>query len=166
MKVKKRIKKRYLLTVTSILLAIFSILLLRFFDTNIDKRKITVEKELKAIMDFNRDFFIKAVQENDSGQKAKILRDQFANKISYKKLYDKEEDFKNFKYLPDKDIYGIELLNKAHVGFFYNSDDCGKMHENKSYCGGIIVDINGNNPPNRYGNDQFLFKIYKDGIIE
>ena len=155
---RKGIKKRYLITVSSIMLAIFSILFLRFFDINFDNQKEMVEKEIRAIMEFNNDFFDEVIEEKTS-DKAKLLRDKFANKISYKKLFDSKEDFKNFKYLPDTDIYGFQLLNNAHVGFYYNSDACGNIKEGKDYCAGIIVDINGYTKPNRFGKDQFLFKI-------
>lgn len=162
---RKGIKKRYLITVPSIMLAIFSILFLRFFDINFDNQKYMIEKEIRTIMEFNNDFFDETIDANSS-EKAKLLRDKFASKISYKKLFDKKEDFKNFKYLPNKDIYGFKLLNNAHVGFYYNSDDCGNINEGKDFCAGIIVDINGYTRPNRFGKDQFLFKVYKNGVIE
>ena len=115
---RKGIKKRYLITVSSIMLAILSVLLLRTFDIDFKHQKTMTEKEIKAIMEFNKDFFEKTIQEKSSQEKAKILRDKFANKISYKQLFDNKEDFKNFKYLPNKDIYGFQLLNNAHVGFY------------------------------------------------
>ena len=163
---KKGIKKRYLITVSSIILAILSVLLLRIFDIDFDKQKITIEKEMKAIMEFNKDFFIKSLQDKSIPEKTQTLRDNFANKISYKKLFDKKEDFRNFNYLPDKDIYGFKLLNNAHVGFYYNSDNCGNANENNDYCAGILIDTNGYTRPNRFGEDQFLLKIYKDKITE
>ena len=162
---RKGIKKRYLITVPSIMLAIFSILFLRFFDINFDNQKYMIEKEIRTIMEFNNDFFDETIDANSS-EKAKLLRDKFASKISYKKLFDQKEDFKNFKYLPNKDIYGFKLINNAHVGFYYNSDDCGNINEGKDFCAGIIVDINGYTRPNRFGKDQFLFKVYKNGVIE
>lgn len=162
---RKGIKKRYLFTVASILLAIFSVLFLRFFDINFDRQKEMNEKEIRAIMEFNNDFFDE-VKEEQSTDKARLLRDKFASKISYKKLFDEKEDFKNFKYLPDKDIYGFQLLNKAHVGFFYNTDECGTINSGEDFCAGVIVDVNGYTRPNRFGQDQFLLKIYKNGVIE
>lgn len=162
---RKGIKKRYLITVPSIMLAIFSVLFLRFFDINFDNQKNMIEKEIRAILEFNNDFFDEVIKA-DTPDKAKLLRDKFAGRVSYKKLFDKNEDFKNFKYLPDTDIYGFQLLNKAHVGFYYNTDDCGNINEGKDYCAGILVDINGYTKPNRFGKDQFLFKIYKNGVIE
>ena len=161
---RKGVKKRYLITISSIMLAIFSILFLRFFDLNFDVQKNMVEKEVRAIMEFNKDFFEETIN-TKSSEKAKLLRDKFANKISYKKLFDNREDFKNFKYLPDTDIYGFKLLNNAHVGFYYNDENCGNLNEGKDYCAGVIVDVNGLTRPNRFGKDQFLFKIYKNGTI-
>lgn len=161
---RKGMKKRYLITFSSILLAIISILLLRTFDIDYNRQKTMVEKEIKAIMEFNRDFFTETVNATDS-EKAEILRDKFANKISYKKLFNDMEDFRNFKYLPDKRIYGFQLINNAHVGFYYNTDDCGDS-ENGDYCAGIILDTNGYTRPNRFGKDQFLLKVYKNGIFE
>ena len=93
------------------------------------------------------------------------MRDSFAAKVSYKKLFDKKEDFKNFKYLPDKEIYGFKLLNNAHVGFYYNNDNCDKINSKEDYCAGIIIDSNGYTRPNRFGDDQFFYKVYKNGII-
>ena len=162
---RKGVKKRYLITVSSIFLAVFSVLFLRFFEKDFFTQKTMVEKELKAIMEFNKDIFVQN-DNADENEKAKILRDKFAGKISYKELFGKKEDFKNFKYLPDKAIYGLKLLNNAHVGFYYNSQDCGNINENKDYCAGAIVDINGYTRPNRFGQDQFLFKIYKNGFVE
>ena len=162
---RKGVKKRYLITVPSILLAIFSILLLRFFDADFDNKKLITEKEIRAIMEFNKDFFIETQNEN-ADEKAKLLRDKFASKVSYKKLYDKNSDFKNFKYLPDRNIYGFKLLNNAQLGFYSNIADCGNINENKDYCAGVLVDVNGYSGPNRFGKDQFLFKIYKNGIFE
>lgn len=161
----KRIKKRYLFTITSILLAIFSVLFLRFSDINFDRQKEMTEKEIRTIMEFNSDFFDEVISEKDEN-KAKLLRDKFSNKISYKKLFDKKEDFKNFKYLPNKEIYGFQMLNNAHVGFYYNNDDCGNIKNKEDYCAGVIVDVNGYTKPNRFGQDQILLKIYKDGIFE
>lgn len=166
MKKRKRIKKRYSLTVISILLAIFSVILFRNFDKDFDKQKNMIKKEIVAIMEFNKDFFKEVQQINSQDEKAKLLRDKFANKISYQKLLDKQEDFKNFKYLPNKRIYGFKLLNKAHVGFYYNDDNCGKLHEGKDFCAGVLIDTNGYTKPNRFGQDQFLFKIYKDIITD
>ena len=163
---RKGIKKRYLITVSSIILAILSVLLLRSFDSDFERQKTTAEKELKAIMEFNKDFFVKDMQDKTSTEKAQILRDKFANKTSYQKLFNKKEDFKNFNFLPDKEIYGFKLLNKTHVGFYHNSDSCGNSTENKDYCAGILVDINGYTRPNRFGEDQILLKIYKDKITE
>ena len=163
---RKGIKKRYLITISSIMLAIVSVLLLRSFDADFDRERTIIEKEIKAIMEFNRDFFKQTIVENSTDEKAKLLRDNFANKISYKKLFDQREDFKNFKYLPDKEIYGFKLLNNAHVGFYYNNDECGDIKENKDYCAGIIVDTNGYTRPNRFGDDQFLYKVYKDIIVQ
>lgn len=162
---RKGLKKRYLITVSSIMLAIFSILFLRCFDINFEKQKRMIEKEIKAIMEFNKNFFDETAKENSS-QKAKILRDKFASKVSYKKLFDSKKDFKNFKYLPDKEIYGFKLINNAHIGFYYNNDKCGKIYEGKDFCAGVLVDVNGYTKPNRFGQDQFLFKIYKNGIFE
>ena len=163
---RKGIKKRYLITVSSIMLAILSVLLLRSFDSNFDREKTIIEKEIKAIMEFNSEVFKEAILLKSSDEKAKILRDSFANKISYKKLFDKKEDFKNFKYLPSKEIYGFKLLNNAHVGFYYNNDDCGNFAESKDYCAGIIIDTNGYTRPNQFGDDQFFYKVYKNGIIQ
>jgi len=163
---RKGMKKRYLITLSSILLAILSVLLLRAFDTDFERQKVMVEKEIKAIMDFNMDFFSETIANNSSAEKAKLLRDKFANRISYKKLFDTKEDFRNFKYLPDKEIYGFQLINNAHVGFYYNSDNCGNVNDNKEYCAGIILDTNGYTRPNRFGKDQFLFKVYKNKIVE
>ena len=163
---RKGIKKRYLITVSSIILAILSVLLLRTFDIDFEHQKTMTEKEIKAIMEFNKDFFEKTMQERPSQERAKILRDKFADKISYKQLFDNKEDFKNFKYLPDTNIFGFQLLNNAHVGFYDNSTDCGNSYENKEYCAGIIIDTNGYTKPNRFGKDQFLYKIFKDKITE
>ena len=163
---RKGVKKRYLITVSSIILAIISVLLLRFFDSDFERQKATVEKEINAIMQFNKDLFIKTLKEIPSGEKTATLRDNFANKISYKKLFNNKEDFKNFNYLPDKEIYGFKLLNNAHVGFYYNSDNCGKINENKDYCAGIIIDTNGYTRPNKFGKDQILLKVYKDKITK
>jgi len=162
----KKVKKRYLITLMAILLAILSVLLLRTFDIDFERQKTMVEKEMKAIMEFNRDFFSETIVEKTSDEKAKLLRNKFANKISYKKLFDKKADFKNFKYLPDKEIYGFQLINNAHVGFYYNTDNCGNSDEGKDYCAGIILDTNGYTRPNRFGKDQFLFKVYKNKIVE
>lgn len=162
---RKGIKKRYLFTVSSILLAVFSVIFLRFFDINFDRQKEMTEKELRAIMEFNKDFF-EEVRTEKAEDKAKLLRDKFAGKISYKKLFDKKEDFKNFKYLPNTDVYGLQLLNKAHIGFFYNSDNCGTINRGEDFCAGVIVDVNGYTRPNRFGQDQFLLKIYQNGVIE
>ena len=123
------------------------------------------EKEIRAIMEFNKDFFDE-VREENSSNKAKLLRDKFAGKISYKKLFDEKADFKNFKYLPDKDIYGFQLLNNAHVGFFYNNDACGTAKSGEDFCAGVVVDVNGYTKPNRFGQDQLLLKIYKNGVVE
>ena len=163
---RKGIKKRYLITVSSILLAILSVLLLRTFDRDFDRQKIIVKKELKAILEFNRDFFTETTNDKTSEDKSLLLRNKFASRISYKKLFDAKDDFKNFKYLPNKNIYGFQLLNNSHVGFYYNTDNCGYMNENKDYCAGIILDVNGYTRPNRFGEDQFFYKIYKDGIKE
>ena len=162
---RKGIKKRYLITVSSIVLAVFSVFLLRFFDINFDMQKITIEKEIKAVMEFNKDIFTKMYSEG-ADINAKEIRDNFANKISYKKLFDKTEDFRNFKYLPNKEIYGFKMLNNAHIGFYHNNSDCGNLNEGKDFCAGILVDINGYTRPNRFGKDQFLFKMYKNGIFE
>ena len=91
---RKGIKKRYLITISSIMLAIVSVLLLRSFDADFDRERTIIEKEIKAIMEFNRDFFKQTIVENSTDEKAKLLRDNFANKISYKKLFDQREDFK------------------------------------------------------------------------
>ena len=163
---RKKIKKRYLITFLSILLAIFSVLLLRAFDRDFERQKTMVEKEMKAIMEFNRDFFSETIADKTSAEKAKLLRNKFSNKISYKKLFDTKEDFKNFKYLPEKELYGFQLINNAHVGFYYNTDDCGATDEGQDYCAGIILDTNGYTRPNRFGQDQFLFKVYKNKIVE
>ena len=163
---RKGIKKRYLITVSSIMLAIVSVLLLRTFDADFEKEKIIIEKEIKAILEFNREIFEDSLALETTEQKAKILRDSFANKISYRILFDKKEDFKNFKYLPHKEIYGFKLLNNAHVGFFHNSDECGEIEDNKDYCAGIIIDVNGNTRPNRFGDDQFFYKVYKNAITQ
>ena len=163
---RKKIKKRYLITLLSILLAIFSVLLLRAFDRDFERQKTMVEKEMKAIMEFNRDFFNETIADKTSAEKAKLLRNKFSNKISYKKLFDTKEDFKNFKYLPEKELYGFQLINNAHVGFYYNTDDCGTTDSGKDYCAGIILDTNGYTRPNRFGQDQFLFKVYKNKIVE
>lgn len=162
---RKGIQKRYLITVSSIILAVFSVLMLRFYDINFDMQKISIEKEIKAVMEFNKNIFEKW-QEKGSEANAKELRDNFANKISYKKLLDEQSDFKNFKYLPDKKIYGFKMLNNAHIGFYNNNPDCGNINEGKDFCAGILVDINGYTKPNRLGKDQFLLKIYKNGIFE
>ena len=95
---RKGIKKRYLITVSSIILAILSVLLLRSFDTDFERQKIMVEKEIKAIMEFNKDFFIETIGEKSHTEKAQLLRNKFANKISYKKLFNDKKDFRNFKY--------------------------------------------------------------------
>ena len=162
---KRGIKKRYLFTVSSILLAIFSVLFLRFSDINFDRQKEITKKEILAVMEFNTAFPDEIISEKTEN-KAKLLRNKFSEKISYKKLFDKKEDFKNFKYLPNTDIYGFQLLNKAHVGFFFNKNDCGTIKSGKDYCAGITVDVNGYTKPNILGKDQFLLKIYKDGISE
>ncbi len=162
---RKGMKKRYLFTISSILLAIFSVIFLRFFDINFDRQKEMTEKEIRAIMEFNNDFFDE-VRGEKTLNKAKLLRDKFASKISYKKLFDKKADFKNFKYLPDKDIYGFQLLNNAHVGFFYNSDECGTINSGDDFCAGVVVDVNGYTKPNRFGQDQLLLKIYKNGVVK
>jgi len=154
------------LTISSIILAIVSVILLRTFDKDFDREKTTVIREIKAIMDFNRNFFEEIDKNKTSSENTKILRDKFAKKISYKQLFDKREDFKNFKYLPDKDIYGFQLLNNTHVGFYHNSYNCGKINDDNDYCGGVIIDTNGYTRPNRFGKDQFLLKIYKNGVIE
>lgn len=165
-KPKRKIKKRYLMTVSSIMLAILSVLLLRSFDIDFQRQKITTEKELRAIMEFNKDFFNTILKEITDEEKSKILRDKFANKISYKKLFDDNSDFKNFKYLPEKKIYGFQLINNAHVGFYHNNSDCGNFNENKDFCAGILIDTNGYTRPNKFGDDQFLLKIHKDQIVE
>jgi len=168
MKKRKGIKKRYLLTVSSIMLAILSVLLLRSFDTDFERERIRVEKEINAILEFNMDGIRKVIileSKGENSQKARILRDIFANKISYKKLFDKKGDFKNFKYLPDREIYGLQLLNNAHIGFYYNSDNCAELDREKEYCAGIILDTNGYTRPNRFGHDQFFYKIYEKGFL-
>ena len=68
--------------------------------------------------------------------------------------------------MPEKELYGFQLINNAHVGFYYNTDDCGATDESKDYCAGIILDTNGYTSPNRFGQDQFLFKVYKNKIVE
>lgn len=166
MRKRKGIKKRYLITVSSILLAIFSVLILRSFDIDFEKQKNMIKKEIIAIMEFNKDYFEEISIENSNEENAKLLRDKFANRISYKKLFDKQEDFKNFKYLPNEKIYGLKLLNNAHIGFYYNNNECANFNAGIDYCAGVIIDINGYTKPNRFGQDQFLFKIYKDKIVE
>ena len=163
---KKKFKKRYVITLLSILLAVFSVLLLRLLDRDFDRQKTMVEKEMRAIMEFNKDFFDETIAVRNMDEKSKLLRNKFASKISYKKLFDKKDDFKNFKYLPEKELYGFQLINNAHVGFYYNTDDCGTTDESKDYCAGIILDTNGYTRPNRFGQDQFLFKVYKNKIVE
>ena len=162
---RKGIKKRYLITVSSIALAVFSVLLLHFFDIDFDLQKNSIEKEIKAVMEFNKNIF-ETWQKKGTEADTKELRDNFANKISYKKLLNEQSDFKIFKYLPDKKIYGFKMLNNAHIGFYSNNPDCGKINEGKDFCAGILVDINGYTRPNRFGKDQFLLKIYKNGIFE
>ena len=165
-KKRKGIKKRHLITFSSILLAVISILLLRTFDINFNRNKIMTEKEIKAIMEFNKDFFADSNLSLSEKEKAKLLRDDFANKVSYKKLFNDKYDFRNFKYLPDKDIYGFQLINNSHVGFYINNTDCGSFYENKGYCAGILIDTNGYTRPNQFGKDQLLLKVYKDRIAE
>ncbi len=165
-KKRKGVKKRYLITVSSIILAILSVLLLRTFDKDFEGEKITTEKEIKAIMEFNKDLLQKPMTNIPEDEKAKTLRDAFANKISYKWLFDEKKDFDNFKYLPDKTIYGLQLLNNAHLGFYHNTDDCGNLSESQDYCAGVLIDVNGYTRPNQFGKDQFLLKIYKDVITE
>ncbi len=165
-KKRKGIKKRYLITVSSIMLAILSVLLLRTFDKDFDGQKNITEKEIKAIMEFNKELLQKPMPNKSEEEKVKVLRNEFANKISYKKLFNSNEDFRNFKYLPNKTIYGLQLLNNAHVGFYYNNEDCGNLSENKDYCAGVLIDVNGYTRPNQFGEDQFLLKIYKDVVVE
>ena len=51
------------------------------FDIDFERQKTMVEKEMKAIMEFNRDFFSETIVEKTSDEKAKLLRNKFANKI-------------------------------------------------------------------------------------
>ncbi len=166
MKKRKSIKKRHLLMLSSILLAIISVLLLRTFDIDFDRQKIMTEKEIKAIMEFNNNFFDINNDNLSDSVRAKQLRDNFASRVSYKKLFNNKNDFRNFKYLPARDIFGFQLTNNAHVGFYINSADCSSFNDDKEYCAGIIIDTNGYTRPNKFGKDQLLLKVYKDRIIE
>jgi len=158
----KKFKKRYLITILSIVCAILSVVLLHMLDTNFAREKIIIEKEIKAILEFNKEIFTETITSNNQKEKTKILRDSFASKISYKKLLNTKEDFKNFKYLPPKEILGFKLLNNAQLGFFYDNNECPNT---QSYCAGIIVDINSHAKPNRFGDDQFFYKVGPNGII-
>lgn len=48
---------------------------------------------------------------------------------------------------------------------FYNSDCTGGGWWPNDACGGIMVDLNGNAPPNRYREDVIVFNLYPSGKI-
>jgi len=160
---KKKLKKRYLFSLLGILFAIISVLFLRSCDIDFERKKLMTTKELKAILDLNTNLY---VDKQISNTTVKDLRNAVANRISYKKLFDTKSDFKNFENIEDKDVYGFQLENRVHVGFYQNFDKCIDNDGNSNYCIGIIVDLNGYTRPNKMGQDQYLLKVYKNIVNE
>ena len=163
--IKKKLKKRYLITVASIFLAVFSVLFLRFFNIDFKKQKELTEKEIAAVLSFDKTF-LEDIYVDSAEIKAKKLRDKFESKISYKQLFDDERDFRNFKNSSGDRIYGLKLLNNTHIGFYYDEKNCNNVLDANDSCMRILLDVNGYTKPNKLEKDQYMFKIYKNGEMK
>ena len=76
----KKIKKRYKLSVLGILVAIISVLLLRFNDIDFERKKMMTTKELKAILELNKGLYDDKTINNDV---VKDLRDSVAVSVGH-----------------------------------------------------------------------------------
>jgi type II secretory pathway pseudopilin PulG len=61
------------------------------------------------------------------------------------------------------------LADGTYAYFITRSADCtlvrGTSSELRNTCGNLYIDINGEKPPNRYGQDMFWFYLAKNSII-
>ena len=113
----------------------------------------------RSIAKAHKDGFENILPDNISSQTLqadKYIRDLFAKKIAYQKLFDEYE----YPYFQDKAGYGMLLPNKTVIWFKHLSENCTE----KEPCVILFIDVNNTEKPNKDNYDRTVRKIYKDGL--
>ena len=106
------------------------------------------------------------------------MRDYLAEEMNAVKKYDSSEKY--YGFIDFINMNGNQVKNSLIYGrpgflakngmylffstFFNKMENCANLTA-KDYCASIAVDINGKNPPNRYGFDVFNLSISPKGKI-